>query len=296
MSFDDMPDRGELMLPGAKEYAARILAESKAVVANSRCILDVSYGNDFFQKLDIFLPNDLALTDLPVLLFLHGGAWRHGFKEWMGFMAPNFNALPAIFVSANYRLAPETKHPGQLNDCWDAIAWIYHRIDDHGGDPNKIYLGGHSAGGHLAALTALKLDYAAKRDLPRDVIKACFPLSPPLNLRLDEMEPGGRREKVVKLLLARDSDDRDASPIDSVAGNKTPFFIAWGENDLPEIAIQTPAVVEALEREQCVVDWHRFGGTGHSQTNENCRDIMNPWVRKVRAWMKNPPEYLPEIA
>jgi len=293
VSFDNMPDRGQLMLPGATEYAARILAESKKVVAQSRCLIDVPYGTDFFQKIDIFLPADPSLKDLPVLMFLHGGAWRHGFKEWMGFMAPNLTSLPAIFVSANYRLTPETKHPGQLDDCWDAVAWLYKNVAQHGGDPNRLFIGGHSAGGHLAALTALKRDGAAKRGLPADVIKGCFPLSSPLNLRLDEMEPGGRREHVVKLLIGDGGNDRDASPIDNVAGNATPFFIAWGENDLPEIVAQSPAVVEALENQPCVVAWHVFAKTGHSQTSENCRDPTNVWVQKVRAWMKRPPVYEP---
>ncbi|MDA1311554.1 MAG: alpha/beta hydrolase, partial [Proteobacteria bacterium] len=194
-----MPDRGELMLPGAQEYSDGCIARSRPVVEQSRCVIDVPYGNDFYHKLDIFLPEDKTLSGLPVLLFFHGGAWRHGFKEWLGFMAPVLTDLPAIFVSANYRLAPEAKHPQPFDDCVDALAWLFHNIAGYGGSPERLFVGGHSAGGHLAALVGLKRSAWAARNLPDNVVKACFPLSGPVNLRLDEMDPEGRRIKVTRL-------------------------------------------------------------------------------------------------
>ena len=117
-------------------------------------------------------------------------------------MAPVLTDLPAIFVSANYRLAPEAKHPEPFDDCVDALAWLYRNIADYGGSRDRLFVGGHSAGGHLAALVGLKREAWAARGLPRDVVKACFPLSGPVNLRLDEMDPEGRRIKVTRLLLA----------------------------------------------------------------------------------------------
>ena len=289
MSFDNIPDRGELMLPGAQEYADGCIERSRKVVAETRCLIDVPYGDDFYHKLDIFLPDDETLTGLPVLLFFHGGAWRHGFKEWLGFMAPVLTDLPAIFVSANYRLTPEAKHPAPFDDCVDALAWLYQNVADYGGSRDRLFVGGHSAGGHLAALVGLKRDAWAARGLPGDVVKACFPLSGPVNLRLDEMDPEGRRIKVTRLLLARDEDDRDASPLDQVAGNQTPFFIAYGENDLPEVVLNNGELIAALAQESCVVESHEFAGAGHSETNQNCGDPQNLWVQTVRAWMASPP-------
>ena len=291
MSFDDMPDRGELMLPGAQEYSDGCITRSRPVVAETRCVIDVAYGDDFYHKLDIFLPEDESLIDLPVLLFFHGGAWRHGFKEWLGFMAPVLTDLPAIFVSANYRLAPEAKHPEPFDDCVDALAWLYRNIADYGGSRDRLFVGGHSAGGHLAALVGLKREAWAARRLPRNVVKACFPLSGPVNLRLDEMDPEGRRVKVTRLSLARDEDDRDASPLDNVAGNRTPFFVAYGENDLPEVVLNNGELIAALREESCVVEGHEFAGTGHAETNVNCGDPDNLWVQTVRRWMAAPPPY-----
>ena len=77
-------------------------------------------------------------------MFAHGGAWTHGYKEWTGLMAPVFTAVPAIFVSVSYRLAPENRFPVPLDDCIDALAYVHRHIADHGGNPARIYVGGHS--------------------------------------------------------------------------------------------------------------------------------------------------------
>ncbi len=112
MSFDDMPNLGSFVRPGAQEYADECIRLSRAAVPNTRHELDVPYGADVFQKLDIFLPDRAPAQPVPVLLFFHGGAWRNGFKEWMGFMAPPLVDLPAIFISGNHRPRADGSVPG----------------------------------------------------------------------------------------------------------------------------------------------------------------------------------------
>jgi arylformamidase len=293
MSFDDMPDRGKLMLPGAQEYADRALESSKKVVASTRNLIDVAYGDDYWQKIDIFLPDDASVRDVPVLLFMHGGAWRHGFKEWMGFMAPQFIDLPAIFISVGYRLVPEAKYPKPLEDCFAALEWVYRNIMVHGGDKRRIFIGGHSAGAHLAALVALRKDLALARLMPKDVIKGCFPVSGALNLHLDEVEPGGRREKVIKLLLESADQDREASAIDHVEGSTTPFFLTWGSQDLPELIGHNRHMISLMQAQPCVFEYHEFEGANHFDTNEAAGDRDSLWVRKVRDWMVHTPSLVP---
>ena len=173
MSFEDMPDRGQLTEPGAQDFVDRAVKLSKQTLATTRSVLDVDYGEDYYQKIDIFLPTNEGL-------------------------------------------------PTQLEDCFDALAWAYRNIEQHGGSPDRIFVGGHSSGAHLAALMGLRKDFAAARSRPVDVVKGCFPLSGPHNLHFDEVEPGSRREKLLGDFLARPGDDRQASPIDHVAGNQTP--------------------------------------------------------------------------
>ena len=152
MSFDDLKPQSPRTAENSREperardYGERALELSRAAAARCRTILDIAFGADYYQKLDLYLPAVVAARDLPVLLFFHGGAWAHGYKEWNGFMAPGFVAMPAIFVSASYRLVPEHKFPTALDDAFAALAWVRSNIVDHGGDPARIHVAGWSAG------------------------------------------------------------------------------------------------------------------------------------------------------
>jgi acetyl esterase/lipase len=281
MSFADMPDLGPMQLPGATEYAAQALAWSRAVVAETRNLIDIPYGPDFFQKLDVFLPRE-AVRNAPVIFFLHGGAWQNGFKEWMGFMAPPLLSFPAIFVTANYRLAPGVKYPVPVDDCWLALRWIVENIARHGGDPERIYVGGHSAGGHVAALLALRPDQAAAHGLKRDVAKGCLLVSASLSLDLADAAPGSRRAKMMRTVLAHPEDGPDGTAFSHVAGTTIPVYIAYGANDQPELIEQNERLIGLLGRERCVVERTVFPGADHFATNLACRDADGVWVRTVR--------------
>ena len=290
MSFDDMPDRGQLILPGAMETTGRMLELSKQIVPGLRSELDVPYGNDFYHKIDIFLPQLEVRTPMPVFMFFHGGAWRHGFKEWEGFIAPNITDLPAIFISGNYRLSPESKWPAQIDDVADAIAWVFNNIEKYGGDPNRIFVGGHSAGGHLTSLVTLKsAQYLGARGLPDDVITACLPMSAVFDVRLANAEPGGTRETVSLILLENREDDLDASPVEHTAGNVTPFFVSWGEHDTDDIKTDAANMIAGLEKAKGHLETGVLPGVDHFEANEACKDRNCIYVRKVRAWMTDPP-------
>ena len=278
-----MPDLGPLLLPGAKEYAEECLRRSIKAVAETNCLIDVSYGGDPFQKLDIFLPNSAAPGGVPVLLFLHGGAWKNGFKEWMGFMAPALLDPPAIFVSANYRMAPRVKVPAMLEDCCDALAWLWRNIAAYGGDPARLFVGGHSAGGHLATLMTLRPALLAGRGLPTDVVKGCFPLSAAFDLRRDNADM--RMQQMLNLLLDERDNGATVSTFTHVKGNRTPLYIAYGSNDLPELMTQNQRFIEALASEPCTLLRHVLDGCDHFSSNLACGDPAGRWASTVRQWL-----------
>jgi arylformamidase len=289
MSFEDLPPLPQLLLPGAKEYAERISTASRRVMAATRCVLDVPYGTkDYWQKLDLYLPDAAGGSNLPVFCFLHGGAWLNGCKEWMGFMAPTILGLPAIFVSASYRHAPAARFPAQLEDCCTLIAWLHHNVAHYGGAPGNIHFGGHSAGGHLAALTTLRPDELQKHGAPADAIKACYPVSGIFDL-CEGRAHSWRMRRPIEQFLAEAAQAPEASPIEHVTGSGTPFFVTWGTDDLPDLAVQGHAFVAALEAQGTPTQHQKFAGYDHWMMSECAADADYPWTRTVRSWLSSGP-------
>jgi arylformamidase len=282
MSFADLPPLPPLIHPDGAAYAQRIMAATRAVQARWPVAIDQPYGSDYWQKVDVYWPGSRISDRLPVLCFLHGGAWINGCKEWLGFMAPPLLDLPAIFVAVSYRHAPESKFPSQLNDTVDALAWVFRNIGDFGGDPRRIYLGGHSSGGHLAALAAMRPDAIADSGLPSDVIRACLPISAPFDLASDDPV----RQRKVAAFLSQPEDIAPASPIHLLAGNKVPFLITFGSADLPELIPQAKQMAAALRGIGAPIELLELPSRDHFATHEECglRDGM--WVKKVRAILK----------
>ena len=182
MSLDDLKPHsprtsGNTRVPAAAmAYADAAIAGAREAQVNCRCVTDIAFGEDYYQKLDLYLPDE-KLEGLPVLLFFHGGAFRHGYKEWCGQMAPALLDLPCIFVSASYRKVPEVKFPAPLVDAFTALQWVWRNVASHGGDPNRIVAGGWSAGGTLAAMITLYHKFYSEFGLPADVVKFCLTTS-----------------------------------------------------------------------------------------------------------------------
>ena len=264
--------------PGAGEYLEQAMAWSDEVRAELRCALDLAYGDDERQKLDVYMPDADTDSPVPVLLFFHGGYWVIGHKDLMGFMAPAITPAPALLVPVGYRLAPGAKYPQQVDDCRAALRWVYDHIADYGGDPNRIYVSGHSAGGHLAALITLQRERLSDFGLPPDVIKGCFPVSGVFDVT---ETPPDRREAFLK----SDDDAREASPMYNTEGNATPFLLEIGSDDFDNLRDQHPRMLTALRSERGYVEEMVREGHNHFQISLDHADTESPWTRRVREWM-----------
>ena len=117
-----------------------------------RQISDLNYvdGHNYFQQLDLYLPPSAASRKLPLIVWIHGGAWRDGDKS--DTPALTFAKAGYAVASLNYRLSDKASFPAQINDCKAAIRWLRAHADDYGLDSKKIGAFGMSAGGHLVAL------------------------------------------------------------------------------------------------------------------------------------------------
>lgn len=138
--------------------------------------LSLPYGSDPKQRLDVYLPKDKP-TAAPVLIFLHGGGDREGDRAQYGYVARPFAKHGIITVVASYRLQPAFAWPAQRDDAQAVVAWVYRNIRSHGGDPNRIYLSGHSAGSQLTAILSYRDGWRHTMSLPNDVIKGAVLIS-----------------------------------------------------------------------------------------------------------------------
>ena len=290
MSLADLPELPPLLHAGAAADARRALERTREVIGRCRTVPDQAYGSDYWQKVDLYLP-DAPLSSLPVLVYFHGGAWMNGYKEWMGYMAPAVLALPAIFVSASYRLAPSVRMPQIVDDCIAALRWTHGRIAAHGGDPARLCVGGHSAGGHLAALLALRPELAARAGLPADVIKACFPSSAPLDLDFLD-QPASPADHRMRDALGPGLDEW--SPMRFAAACPIPFHVAWGEHDFPRTRTQNEAFVRLLAaRPGARVSWQVVPGD-HFTSHESCAEPGGEWSRAAGRILSNLPTGKPQ--
>jgi arylformamidase len=139
------------LVPEHAQHFAYWREASVRVRETHRCFQDVAYGRGLNETLDIF-PSDTADEKAPVVVFIHGGYWRSLDKADHSFVAPTFTAQGAHVVVPNYALCPAVTVSDISLQMVKALAWVWRNIHRFGGDPRRITLVGHSAGGHLATM------------------------------------------------------------------------------------------------------------------------------------------------
>ena len=257
------------MPPEAERYVAETRRRAAAVDWSTlRAWRDVACGPDPRHRLDVFAPNRETTAPLPILVYIHGGGWTHGNRGWMSFMAPAIAALPAVFVSPGYGLAPDHLHPSPVRDCLRALAHVREHAARFGGDPDRIYLGGHSVGGHIASMIALRPDLRAEHRLPEGTIRACIPVSGLFRVLVDD--PTG----------ATDLDE--ASPVHWTRNADMPFYVSWGENDYERIIEENREFTAALRATKVAVRAEPLAGLDHYTANLSHGEEDGAWGRTVR--------------
>ena len=122
-------------------------------MGSRRLARDVAYGGDPRQTLDVYAPRGAG--PWPVIVFFYGGAWDSGHRQGYAFAARALAAKGFVVVVPDYRLVPQVRYPGFVEDGAAAVRWVRGHIGAYGGDADRIVLTGHSAGAYIAAMLAL---------------------------------------------------------------------------------------------------------------------------------------------
>ncbi len=166
------------LVPEHARHFERWASESLAARRQLGGMLDVAYGHGAGETLDLFpAPRPHNAPPAPVLVFIHGGYWRSLDKADHSFVAPAFVKHGACVVVPNYALCPAVGIPDIALQMVDLLAWLYRNIAVHGGDPHRITLVGHSAGGQLAALLLACRWRDVGADLPDALVKNALSIS-----------------------------------------------------------------------------------------------------------------------
>ena len=211
------------------DWLARCAIASAEARASLECRLDLAYGAHPGETLDVF---PARTASAPVHVFVHGGYWQRLDKSDFSYVARALQPAGAAVVVINYALIPTVNMDELVRQCRAAIGWVHHNAPSFGGDPNRIYVSGHSAGGHLVAML-MSTDWKAFGGQPTDVIKGGCGIS-----GLYDLEPIRLSYLNEVLKLTPDSARRN-SPVQCPPPRSGPLLLTVGGLEGPEYHRQT---------------------------------------------------------
>jgi acetyl esterase/lipase len=200
--------------------AANVLAAFGPYVRH----VNIAYGADRQHRLDVYVPDPPAGIPRAVVVFWHGGRWRFGDKADYRFVGAALAQSGYVAVVANYRHYPQVKMPGFMSDAAQAASWALAHAEEFGGDRERLYLMGHSAGAQMAALVTLDKSYFAATGQPVPRIAGVIGLSGAYDF-LPLLEPD------VQDIFGPPQIYPQSQPINFVRADAPPMLLVHGLND-----------------------------------------------------------------
>jgi arylformamidase len=251
-------------VPDAGRYIDSWPAASKAARARLGGTLDLAYGPHARHRLDIFPAKAAGGGKPPVFAFIHGGYWQSLDKSVFSFVAAPFVEAGVTVALLGYPIAPEAGMDEIVASLRLALVWLGRHAGEHGGDPDRLYLSGHSAGGHLTAYMMAE-DFSTDAGLPQPLLKGGLALS-----GLYDLEP--IRLSYLNKPLGMDADvARRNSPVNRPVGSM-PLILAVGGSETDEFRRQQADYAAQCRKAGWPVETIEVPGRNHFSALESLAD------------------------
>ncbi|MBB3172982.1 acetyl esterase/lipase [Endobacter medicaginis] len=217
-----------------------------------------AFGADPRQRLDLYAPARSASRPWPVIMFIHGGAWRSGDRRAYGWVGRALAARGFVVAVVGYRLVPQIRYPAFLADNAAAWSWLRANVSHFGGDPARMVLAGHSAGAYDAAMLALDPRWLGGPGSPdRGALRGWIGLAGPYDFLPFEGE-------TVRAAFAGVDDPRATQPVAHVAAFDPPALLATGSEDRTVRPANSDSLARRLRAVGVPVERRVYPGLAHA--------------------------------
>jgi acetyl esterase/lipase len=216
----------------------------------------IAYGDSPRQRLDVYVPRGKVAAPAPVVVFFYGGRWQEGERGSYLFVAEALAAQGFVVVVPDYRVYPAVQYPGFIEDGARAVAWTRREIARFGGDPARIFLMGHSAGAHIAAMLAYDEEFLVREGLRRSDVRGFVGLAGPYDfLPLTDADLFGVFSAAPTLEATQ--------PIRYVRGGEPPSLLITGDADTTVKPGNTVRLAARLREKGSTVVERHYQGLDH---------------------------------
>lgn len=220
-------------------------------------LADITYGDAPRQKLDIYRAKAAdQQAERSTIIFFYGGSWESGQKSQYKFVAEALTSVGFDVVIPDYRVYPDVLFPAFVDDAAKAVGWSEQHLADYGLNPNRLFVAGHSAGAHIAALLALDNHYLQQYALTPDVFKGMIGLAGPydfLPLQSDTL----------KTIFGPEPSRWRSQPINFVDGDNPPMLLLFGNDDRTVLPRNSRHLADKIREKGGKVSLHEFKDYGH---------------------------------
>ena len=229
-------------------------------------VSDISYGDDPAYILDIYQPAATNTEELkPVIVFFYGGRWTEGSKDQLRFVGKALAEQGYVTVLPNYRTWPDVKFPAFVEDGAKAVAWVTNNIEEYGGDAERLFISGHSAGAHIGALLTADEQYLNAVNVDPSLIKGFAGLAGPYDF-VPEAED-------LKKIFGPPENYPQMQVPTFIDGTEAPMYLLHGADDETVIQRNLNRLRDKIEEK---------GGKVKTKIYD---DIDHIWIVGVMSWL-----------